>query len=142
MSLERDLNTRICRALRTFDARRVENSVGPGTPDINCTFGWIESKRIKSFPRDRTAVVPVGHYRPAQRAWHIARTDLGGVVYVAIQVGDEVFIFNARDAALGLGVHWTQADFRQFALYQAITWWGAEVLVWFDRRHPQQGATP
>lgn len=56
------------------DMQRVENSVGPGTPDMNiCFMGgrevWVETK-IES----RDGVMQI---RPEQRAWHVRRRQRG-----------------------------------------------------------------
>lgn len=100
---ETDLNGDVQRALRGLDPCRVENAVGPGTPDINYSGGWIEDKFLRTWPKGENTLVRVPHYKPEQRAWHVKRRCAGGVVHVVIEVVGEVFVFDAAVAAQHLG---------------------------------------
>jgi hypothetical protein len=93
--LEAGLNGRIQRALSGRDPVRVENAVGPGTPDIYFIAGWIESKRLPAWPKKADSVVKVPKYVPEQRAWHVRHRHQGGVVYLAIEVESTTFVFDA-----------------------------------------------
>jgi hypothetical protein len=102
--LEAGLNGRIQRALSGKDPVRVENAVGPGTPDIYYIPGWIESKRLPMWPKKADSVVKVPKYVPEQRAWHVRHRAAGGTVYVAIEVESTFFLFDASVAAQYLGM--------------------------------------
>lgn len=95
-------NTRVMKALRRYHPVRVENSACPGTPDINCTLGWVEDKWIKSWPRAET-IVRCDHFTPQQRCWHIQRNLAGGRSYVMLQVGRDYLLFMGHVAAEVLG---------------------------------------
>src|SRR5258708_2976185 len=112
---EGNFNDDIRTALAGLDPCRVENSVGPGTPDINFSRGWIESKSIQSLPKRDKTVVALAHYVSAQRAWHVKRRMAGGVVFVAlrVQATREVFVLDALEAAQHLGTSWTSADLKR-----------------------------
>lgn len=118
---ETDLNARIQGAIRHRDPVRVENSVGPGTPDIEYIGGWIESKMLPRWPKRAGTVVRVAHYRPDQRGWHVRRRMAGGVVYVVIQIADDVLVFDALDAAKGLGF-WTREQMNRIAVCVMYPW--------------------
>jgi hypothetical protein len=118
---EKNLNDRIREGLRGFDSIRVENSVGPGTPDIEYIGGWIESKQLEAWPVRSDTAVRVPHYTSQQRAWHSRRRRAGGRVFVVIEVARDVFVFDGADAASGLG-HWTQAQMLARALLHMRPW--------------------
>lgn len=120
---ERELNKRIRSALFGFDPRRVENAVGPGTPDINFTGGWIESKWLPAWPARAGSVVKVPKYVPKQRGWHTKRRSAGGLVWVVIEIGSDVLVFDAQDAAPGLG-HWTKEQMLRRAKLVMSPWDG------------------
>lgn len=102
--LEAGLNGRIQRALSGRDPFRIENAVGPGTPDIGYVGGMIESKRLPAWPKKLTSVVKVPKYVPEQRAWHVRHRAAGGVVYLAIEIEATTLIFDASVAAQYLGM--------------------------------------
>ena len=118
MAGESDFNKRICGALNCYHAIRIEDMYSTGIPDINFTGGWIESKDIPATraPKRADTIVRLDHYTPQQRAWHMRRTLAGGKVYVALEVADAFFLFDARMAAAHLGVDWTLADLSRRAL--------------------------
>lgn len=105
---EADLNKRLREALKGFDPVRVENAVGPGTPDINYLQGWIESKFLHEWPKRADSIVRIPHYVKEQRGWHVRRCAAGGRVWVALEVGDcgEFHLIFADLAAASLGRHW------------------------------------
>lgn len=118
---ESDLNDRLRGAIRHRDPVRVENSVGPGTPDISFIGGWIESKFLPRWPKRANTVVQVRHYVPEQRAWHVKRRTAGGVVFVVIQIANDVLVFDAMDAAKGLGF-WTREEMNRIAKCVMYPW--------------------
>lgn len=91
----------------TIDVVRVENSVGPGTPDLNFAAygneGWIEMKYRRSYPRsfDKT---PVFTKRTGlskeQAAWIMRRVEAEGVVLILAGVGRFIFLLDGRHASL------------------------------------------
>ena len=72
---------------------RVENSVGPGTPDLNYCIngveGWIEFKQVPSLPKREDTPVFTGCLKPEQVLWHIKRTFHGGRSYIVAAVVEE-----------------------------------------------------
>lgn len=132
---ESDLNKRLQSALSHRDPVRVENAVGPGTPDIEYVGGWIESKLLKQWPKRLDTIVQVRHYVPEQRAWHVKRRKAGGRVHVVIQIGDDVLVFDAMDAAQGLGF-WTRAEMNRIAVYVLCPWDAGKFRRFIDGLKP------
>jgi hypothetical protein len=120
---ESDLNKRVMAALTGFDPQRVENAVGPGTPDIEYIGGWIEDKKLEAWPKRANTPVRVPHYTTQQRAWHSCRRRAGGRVFVVIEVARDAFVFDAAHAAGGLG-YWTREEMHQHALLHMRPWDG------------------
>jgi hypothetical protein len=120
--VETDLNKQIMSALAPWDPHRVENSVGPGTPDIEYIGGHIESKQMPRWPKRLKTVFKVPHYTPQQRSWHIGRCEAGGRCHVVIQVETTVLVFDARLAAQHLGIDWTKGDMLGYALLILNPW--------------------
>lgn len=90
------------KALRRFHPVRVENSACPGTPDINCTLGWIEDKWIPRWPKGE-GIVKCDHYTPQQRVWAVQRSLAGGRVWLMLQVERDYLLFDGKVAAEVLG---------------------------------------
>jgi hypothetical protein len=100
---------------------RVENRVKKDTPDLYisvratpCTddrplTGWIELKVLDAFPAKATTTVKLPHWTNGQRYWAIRHRTCGGNTWLVVQVGDEVFVFNAAELATS---DWTQAEWR------------------------------
>ena len=100
---EKVTRKRVVKALKRLHAVAVENSIMPGTPDVNFVGGWIELKQADEWPvRDGPLRLP--HYTPQQKMWHKARHIAGGNVYVLLQVGREWLLFDGDIAATVLGV--------------------------------------
>lgn len=117
---ETNLNDRVMGALKPWDPRRVENSVDPGSPDIEYIGGHIEDKHVRSWPLRAGTPLRVPHYTAQQRGWHRRRRLAGGRVHVVIEVAGEVFVFDAAHAAEGLG-SWTRDEMRtRSALYMSV----------------------
>lgn len=108
---------RVIRALRPYHAVAVENgTVGPGTPDVNCTLGWLELKWLRRWPKNEETVVKIDHYTPQQRIWLKRRARAGGGVWLLLQVGREWLLFSAEYAAEHIGRDATRENLARNAL--------------------------
>lgn len=107
--MERDLNHTIMSLLKPWYPMRVENSVGIGCPDIECAGLWIESKFIPRWPKT-DIVVPLRHFTPQQRCWHIQRGFISAAARVVLRVGNEDFVLLGNLAAINLGKTWKRKD--------------------------------
>jgi hypothetical protein len=104
---------------------RVENRVKKDTPDLYisvratpCTddrplTGWIELKCLDAFPAKAATTVKLPHWTNGQRYWAIRHRTCGGNTWLVVQVGDEVFVFNAAELATN---DWTQAEWRSYSV--------------------------
>ncbi len=104
---------------------RVENRVKKDTPDLYisvraspCTddrplTGWIELKCLDAFPVKATTTVKLAHWTNGQRYWAIRHQTYGGNTWLVVQIGDEVFVFNAAELATN---DWTQAEWRSYSI--------------------------
>tara|TARA_R110002126_G_scaffold169670_1_gene318670 strand:+ start:105 stop:551 length:447 start_codon:yes stop_codon:yes gene_type:complete len=100
---------------------RVENRVKKDTPDLYLSTthgqalrprplqGWIELKVLDAFPVRPATTVRLAHWTNGQRYWALRHRSSGGWTWLVVQVGTEVFVLNASDAA---GNDWTQAEWR------------------------------
>lgn len=98
--------------LSPLHAVAVENSIGggDGTPDVNCTAGWIEVKQLDDWPVRDTTIVQPRHFTPEQRHWLKKRCQAGGRAWVLLCVGSEWVLMWGEAAARQLGVSWTRSD--------------------------------
>lgn len=111
-------------ALRRLHPVRVDNSAGPGTPDVNfgCTVdgdliqGWIELKWERSWPLFPDSALRVPHFTPQQRIWLRKRCKLGGIALLLLQVGNEWLLFDGQVAARFLGES-SKAELENHALF-------------------------
>ena len=91
---EKALRKRVCKMLRHHHAVPVENRVGPGTPDVNCTLGWIELKKMRRWPINaEDSFVLIHHYTAQQRQWHRLRAAAGERTFLLLQVGPQWLLF-------------------------------------------------
>lgn len=95
MTLESTLWSYIRDHVKGPDYVRVENSVGPGTPDVNYSYrgyeGWMELKYRSTFPRIGHAAFGDDGLNPGQRVWIRRRVELGGVVWIVAGVVEDVY---------------------------------------------------
>lgn len=123
MALEKDLNKKIQAAIADLHPFRIENSVGPGTPDIGYVGGYIEDKQF-GFPVRPGTIVKCDHYVDKQRAWHVKHRRAGGCCLVA--VGDSrsgrTYVFDALDAAAHFGIDWDETAMRRAAKLFLEAW--------------------
>ena len=100
---------------------RVENAVEDGTPDVNYCIdgveGWIELKHAR-VPARVSTNVRYQRYTREQADWGVTRRAVGGLAFVLVQVGREVFLFDARlGPALREG--------------RVLGWYGGAALAWW-----------
>ena len=116
------MRQQVIQALKGYHPISVENLVYPGTPDINCTLGWIELKQVGAWPKRANTPLRVPHFTQQQRVWlrerHDASVDraLPGA-YVLIVVDKDWILLPGYYASLHLGdllkqqllqeLHWT-----------------------------------
>lgn len=100
---ESDSRRRVVRALKSLHAVPVENPAQPGTPDVNCTLGWIEQKWLLRWPKRDGTPVLIPHYTTRQRRWlrRRWRTDRGA--WLLLQVRHEWLLFDGENAAEFVG---------------------------------------
>ena len=94
---------KVIQALHELNAIAVENPVLPGTPDVNYVEGWIELKWLRAWPTGSATVVPIKHFTPQQRVFHIKRRMAGGHSWVLIQCRREWLLFIGEVAAFTVG---------------------------------------
>ena len=79
--------------------QRVENRVGPGTPDVAYCFlgvsGWIELKEIHDWPKRKNTLVRVDHFTEEQRSWLRSWHNAGGRSFLLLRVktAQELLLF-------------------------------------------------
>lgn len=110
MGSEASMRHRVLEMLAPLHAVAVENSVGPGTPDVNCSLGWIELKQIADWPVAPTTPVRIPHFRPGQRDWLRRRCQGGGAAWVLLRVGRSWTLVWGALAADALGHTMTRSD--------------------------------
>jgi hypothetical protein len=95
---------------------RIENSAASGTPDVNCTLGWIELKQVeaKDLPKRETTLLRLDHFTPEQRIFQLKRAIAGGPCWLLLRLDREWLLFTARVAADRLG-KMTVAETREAA---------------------------
>lgn len=91
--------------LAGLDPVRVENACAPGTPDVNCTLGWIELKIVpaEKMPKRATTDIKIPHFTVVQRIWLDRRTRSGGKAWLLLRVDKEWLLFDGTTAAQFVG---------------------------------------
>lgn len=97
------MRSRVTHALRPLDAMAVENSVQPGTPDVEFIGGWIELKSLAEWPKRADTPVVVGHFNQFQRMWLTRRCKRGGRAWLVLRVGTEWLVLDGAVAAATVG---------------------------------------
>ena len=98
MSETGTMRPKVIKQLKWLHAKPVENSVGPGTPDVNCIPGWLELKWLRYWPKRKETVVALPHYTKQQRMWLRKRWSLGGGAWLLLQCRREWLLFDAPAA--------------------------------------------
>ena len=118
--LESQMRKVVKRLLADYDPVAVENGIAcPGTPDLECTLGWIELKATNNWPARESTVVRLDHdLSPQQRIWLVRRHRAGARCWVLLTVGRDWLLFGPEDAARHLGKS-TKAEMYKLAI---ATW--------------------
>lgn len=97
MATEREAYDRLRRQQPRAFWQRVENGVGPGTPDVFYMNGgrcaWIENKVGHYSKTKKTIRVPASKLRPSQCAWLTSYVQKGGIGLVSIWVEETDWLF-------------------------------------------------
>ena len=94
------MKPRVIKALKKLDAVSVENSVGPGTPDINYIEGWIELKWLRRWPARESTIVHLEHYTNQQKIFAVRRRSKGGQCWLLLLVNGQWLLFDGAVAAM------------------------------------------
>lgn len=102
----------VCRILREegLDPVAVENPIHPGTPDVNCTLGWIELKEVPARTRRNVgSSVQVPTFSNEQRVWLRRRWCAGRDAVMLLKVGQRWILLDGDVASEIVGKA-TEAD--------------------------------
>lgn len=110
----------VVKLLKPLHAISVENGLThPGTPDINCTLGWIECKATEHWPVNPETIVRLDHdLTPQQRVFAVRRRRAGGACWVLLTISGEWLLFDGAVAAEHLG----RATRDQLYRFATSTW--------------------
>jgi len=132
---ESDMRSKLVLALRELDAVAVENPACPGTPDIECTAGWIECKWVQEWPKREDTPVKLKHpLTPQQRVWLLRRTARGGLCWVMLQCRREWLLLRGDIAADHLGSV-TVDRLRELAEWRCTRGLASQLLVEHLKAH-------
>lgn len=93
----------VIQALSGLDAMSVENSVRPGTPDVNYIGGWVELKVLEKWPVRAATKVRVPCFTDQQRVWLARRWLRGGAAFFLILIDKDWLLFNGDMAGRFVG---------------------------------------
>lgn len=100
---EKSQRQAVLKRLKDFHAIPVENPVHAGTPDINCSLGWIELKWLRRWPKSPDDIVRIPHFTPRQRRWLRKRWNTDQRAWLLLQCGREWLLFDGAYAAQYVG---------------------------------------
>ena len=100
---ERSMRKTVITHLKDLDAQAVENSVHPGTADVNYVEGWIELKYIPRWPKKADSIVPLPHFTPQQRVWLARRFRKNGNVFLLLKVAKDWLLFDGLAGSMLVG---------------------------------------
>ena len=90
-----------------LDPQRIENVLAKGTPDVNYTLGWIETKYLEAWPKRPDTVVHVHTLedRKEQVVFLLRRWINRGPAWLMLRVARQYMLFAAPDVrAVRLGL--------------------------------------
>lgn len=104
------MRQQVVRMLKPQHAFAVENPVLPGTPDVNCTLGWIELKSVDK-PKRETSKVNLDHFTAQQRVFLMKRWKAEpGSAWLLVKCGDIWLLYRGDDAATKVAKEWKSYD--------------------------------
>lgn len=105
MSKEGEVRRRVIEVLTSagMNPQAVENSVGPGTPDVNYVQGWLELKQVPKWPERPESPLRIEHFTPQQRIWLRNRCRFGGLAFVLVRIDRDWLLMWGATAAEMLG---------------------------------------
>lgn len=96
---EAGMRTKVTSLLRDYHAFAVENPVLPGTPDVNCTLGWIELKWTKRWPKvGENSIIRLEHFTQQQRIFLLKRHSVDGTGFLLWKCGPHWMLFDGQTA--------------------------------------------
>lgn len=101
--IEAKMRQIVIKALSGLDAMSVENSVRPGTPDVNYIGGWVELKVLEHWPVRPSTKLKVPCFTPQQRVWLSRRWLRGGAAYFLILINKDWLLFDGDIAGRFVG---------------------------------------
>ena len=131
MSETKTTRANLVRVLKPIHAIPVENKVKEGTPDINCRYGWIECKKLATWPA-RADTCPVRLKHPildTQVRWITKRAKTGELVLVCLQVARDWFFFDGVLACQKLG-NMTRPEMFENCLFHMKGLNGPKLIEW------------
>lgn len=114
-----------------FDPVRVENVVGEGTPDVNYSRGWLETKEVPDWPKRAHTPLKV-KFRRGQSAWLMRRWAAGGLAFLFVRVERDMLLFQGKDS-LEVEHGLTQAQLFDRAVWRGLT--GSSETDWISLKH-------
>ena len=116
------MRSKVVEMLKEWDAVAVENPQAcPGTPDVNFVHGWVELKKLPSWPKRATTPVRLPHFTPQQRVWHQRRWKAGGAVWMLLQVERDWLLFEGHKSKKSYGIGVTLNKDELFLLADATS---------------------
>lgn len=99
------MRKKVVQLLRPLHAISVENGMcHPGTPDIECTIGWIECKATNHWPVNPGTTVRLDHdFTPQQRIFARKRAAAGGGCWLLLTIERDWLLFLGDVAAELIG---------------------------------------
>lgn len=113
MAKESGLRREVLSLLSPLHAVAIESPIEPGTPDVNCSAGWIELKHLNVWPVGAQTVVQPRHFEPEQRLW-LQKRCVVGKAWLLLRVGREWCLVWGATAGKHVGVSWTRTAFMQY----------------------------
>jgi len=114
------MRQQVVRMLKPQHAFAVENPVLPGTPDVNCTLGWIELKSVDK-PKRETSKVNLDHFTAQQRVFLMKRWKAEpGSAWLLVKCGDIWLLYRGDDAAQKVGKAWV--SYVDLYCYATMLW--------------------
>ena len=110
MAVESSLRAAVLEKLAPLHAVPIESPLEPGTPDVNCSAGWLELKSLREWPKRESSVVVPPHFEPEQRFFLRHRCTAGGNAWLLLRVGREWCLLWGSHAAEALGISLTRLE--------------------------------